>query len=1246
MNLTANNNISAGVSITDATVSARFTSNESGIPTNQPIQINAGGNLIYDAVGIATLSTYQSELSGEGTLTKSGTGTLFVNSDFTVGLVDVEEGFFRMYADSYNGDMSIANGATLALHPSFGEVTLAANITGEGRILPFTSILNITGTQNFTGTIDVSSRRVKMNTSALASNPSVNLSGALGLFQMTDNNDATLSSRIYGPGTLEKLGEGTTTLTGNNSFSVLEISSGGIICNSGSLPSNDVEINGNGTLIIDEDDDVNLNIDFTGSGDFIKRGSGRVNLQKELNLTGDFTIENGAISFFTAQVPRIRNLILNAGGELIIDAVFSDVLITTLTGEGTLNLEQFGCVVSGGSYSGNITGPPNKGEFSVNGDLDLNGTSSFLGITNITGNATLTANATSLPGNEVAISEGAILRINQTSSGEIDTVISGLGSLVKEGASALTLQGLNTYSGGTTILEGSIVGDTSSIQGNINASANTAVIFDLGDEETYAGIITGAGSLQKIGTGNLILTGNNNFTGGTLIDKGSIQTTSEFLTGDVSVSSEGKLIILQEDAGEVSGDITGSGSVEKQRFGDVTFSGNNSFSGGFTVSAGKVIGTNVSFPGTVTLRTVLTTIEFDQNANGTKTGNITGVGNLIKSGLGVLTLTGNNDYTGGTLVNEGTLKGSIGALQGTFNIADGASLNFFQTTDVDFDAGNIEGLGNVIKSGEGTLTFTGDSTYTGDTNLEAGALVVNGSIASQVVINGGVLKGTGSVGSINNVSGVINAGNSIGTLVIAGNFVQGAGGTLELELNPQNSDILQIGGTATLAGTLELFFEPGLYSKGKEYEFLAATGGVLTPFDRIVKSSPEDYRLVYTNNAVILEILRNFSVLSIDFSSLTGNAKKTAEYVFCDAALNPLLVEIQDKLYVLEGNQLSNALKQLCPEQFGAMSYVGFQNNVQMSDIFRADVKNSHGRYYLKQQHLKLTNQKGLWFVPYWLYYNQDGISDVVGFKENSAGFALGYKAPISCHGFVNFGAAYTLTKIKWDSNRGKASSNSLYIGPAIGYANYYFFTGLNVQFSVDFYNVCRKVSFPGVYVEADSFHPSYNFTLGYTVGFNAPLKDQWCLSPEAQLIYVALFERGHTETGGSPLNLHVAKKQATFLQPSFMLNIRKRTGHMNTRKSSKGPNEWQFVPNFGVGWLANLQLSNADYVSTLYELGIVCEKNFTILSYYKNINQLVFDLSLSMLYKDKLSLSVFYNPKFLDSSNIQVAGLKLNYYF
>ena len=101
-------------------------------------------------------------------------------------------------------------------------------------------------------------------------------------------------------------------------------------------------------------------------------------------------------------------------------------------------------------------------------------------------------------------------------------VISGTGgALTKTGTGTLSLTGTNSYTGGTTVSGGTLQGSSISLQGNI--LNNATVVFDQASSGTYAGVMSGSGSLTKQNVGTLTLSGVNTYSGNTTVAVGTLQ---------------------------------------------------------------------------------------------------------------------------------------------------------------------------------------------------------------------------------------------------------------------------------------------------------------------------------------------------------------------------------------------------------------------------------------------------------------------------------------------------------------------------------------------------------------------------------------------------------------------------------------------------------------------------------------------------------------------------------------------------
>ena len=460
--------------------------------------------------------------------------------------------------------------------------------------------------------------------------------------------------------------------------------------------------------------------------------------------------------------------------------------------------------------------------------------------------------------------DDAGLVFNRSGTVAVPGAITGTGSLTQEGVAGgtLVLTGANTYAGGTTIASGVLQlgdgGSAGSILGDVTNGG--ALVFDRSDTMTFAGVISGSGSVAQIGSGATILTGASTYLGGTAITGGTLQLgnggTSGSITGNVV--DNGALAFDRSDPVTFGGTISGTGAVNQIGTGSTTLTAANTYSGGTLLTAGELIAGNISALGTGALTvganaagttldnapaatSLANAIILNPSANLTVagsnpltlTGTISGDGALTKSGASTLILTADNSYAGGTTISTGTLQLGIGGASGSIigSVVNNGTLALDRSDTVTF-GGVIAGSGGLNQIGSGTTVLTGANSYAGPTNVNAGALYVNGdqtaATGATTVASGATLGGVGVVGG--NVA-IANGGTlapggvgpTIGTLTINGDLDLHSGSILNYSLG-QNSvvggplnDLTVVKGNLTLAGTLNVTttpgaeFDPGIY---------------------------------------------------------------------------------------------------------------------------------------------------------------------------------------------------------------------------------------------------------------------------------------------------------------------------------------------------------------------------------------------------------------------------------------------------
>ncbi|EHJ9886088.1 autotransporter-associated beta strand repeat-containing protein, partial [Salmonella enterica] len=593
---------------------------------------------------------------------------------------------------------------------------------------------------------------------------------ALGSGDVTDdatlelNTGGTFDNAISGSGQVVKSGDDVLTLSGANSYS------GGSLISGGTLVATNVEALGSGDVTNNAVLELNTGGTFdnaiSGSGQVVKSGDETLTLSGSNTYTGGTLISGGTLV--------ASNVEALGSGDVTNDAVLE------------LN--------TGGDFDNAISG---SGQVVKSGDetLTLSGANSYTGGTTISGGTLVASNVEALGTGDVT--DNAVLELN--TGGDFDNAISGSGQVVKSGDETLTLSGTNTYTGGTTISGGTLVATNVEALGTGDVTDNA--VLELNTGGTFDNAISGSGQVVKSGDDVLTLSGANSYSGGTLISDGTLVASNVEALGTGDVTDNATLEL--NTGGTFDNVISGSGQVVKSGDDTLTLSGSNTYTGGTLISDGTLVATSVDALGTgdVTDNAVL-----ELNTGGDFTNNISGSGQVVKSGDETLTLSGANSYTGGTTISGGTLVASNVEALGSGDVTDNATLEM--NTGGDFDNA-ISGRGQVVKSGDKTLTLSGANSYTGGTTISGGTLVASNVEAlgsgdidnyASLQLNASGQFVTANLTTHDNATTAIGAGSALR----ANTLTQEANSTLAVHLTDSNSGAIVTADHANLGGTLDI----------------------------------------------------------------------------------------------------------------------------------------------------------------------------------------------------------------------------------------------------------------------------------------------------------------------------------------------------------------------------------------------------------------------------------------------------------
>ena len=757
------------------------------------------------------------------------------------------------------------------------------------------------------------------------------------------------------------------------------------------------------------------------------------------------------------------------------------------------------------------------------------------------------------------------------------TIVSGNisgtdGTLLKQDAGTLILTGVNTYTGGTELAEGALfIGGNSAlgtgmlfVTGNSGlgasgaASAANDIFLDAvltiqgTDNLTLDGNIEGSGSLViDFGADNdlLTLSGNNTYSGGTTLTQGTLILGSDMALGTgaltvagtsnlganatrtlgnvISIDSSTILTIMGANDLVLAGDISGEGVLEMDFDADgdtLTLGGNNAYTGGTTLTQGTLL-----LASDTALGDAAGAVTVESNVTIQSAADLAVDNDFVISNVSALTFSGSHGLT---------LNGAISGLAGSML--------------VDLDAGN-------------TLLLTGYSTYTGPTTVNGGELRLEGaSLLSPVTVNSGAaVSGTGFLTDLTIASG--------GVLRVD---IDGDTGTADL-LDLTGAAVLDAGSviTASLTST-------GYVPTGETFDILHAAGGITdngaiinTTSATLTVSLIRDLDFSNGNTSYALELSRASDAYSSPF--LLGNTRTIG------LSLDSLIPVANSEptgpagvlLSMLDGRDdlgYEAAVSQLSPEPHNASTGIWRNETrefMRQQTGYLASVRHAGGADRSPMPtppavSMALANDdplvlagtmaqvaeapvpRGYAWEDGWGGYaeaqgsfvDSDQTSNRTGYNANPVGAQFGLDYTFGRDLLVGLGLGYVWTEADLAGARGEIDQGTVRVGPYLSWFEHDWYVNMSATFGYSWIEGERGI--PALGLTAASDYDAYDFTGYVGTGYQLQLEEHFYLTPMASLQFSHIEFDSFAEAGAGVANLSVPGRDDDSLRSRLGANL------------------------------------------------------------------------------------------------------------
>jgi hypothetical protein len=465
------------------------------------------------------------------------------------------------------------------------------------------------------------------------------------------------------------------------------------------------------------------------------------------------------------------------------------------------------------------------------------------------------------------------------------------------------------------------------------------------------------------------------------------------------------------------------------------------------------------------------------------------------------------------------------------------------------------GHGGITVNGTGgTVVFNGINTYTGDTSIMAGTLVINSSTANSsftIQNNQAILKGIGTCGPIRvNTGGTLAPGNSPGTLETS-QVAFDSGSIFQVEINPTTASSLIVTGNGTLAGSVSVIADAGTYPSSGQYQIMSIGGTISGAFDPVVLSNSSNFSFSLDQMGNDLFLLFNYKAPLaplIPTGNLDGNARRIANYLNTNAS--------EDVIALLESlpeRELNKAINAISPSRNSFGAYIADQTAFSFSRILTAHLDSLRYQKPAIRKGSSLTASRSdkptapavresqqkitPWIAGYQEFSYLSASQQNPSFKYITEAVVAGVEArKEKCYvAGASFGYAHIHYYAKESAGHGNMNDYGLSLYGDAYVSDFYFSPSLWGVFSQ--IDNTRNIKFSGFSEKASANIYAWQFNPHLEIGY-----DRWfsyCrLAPFTLLDWVSSWQRGYSESGATPFNAHESGKYSSMMRSETGLRI------------------------------------------------------------------------------------------------------------